>query len=104
MTQFGDPQSRDMARRELWGRGAAASSGHPIGVAEISTKRKNVKGAVGMAHMGDPAKADSQIYVTLADRPDLDGRYVVFGQLISGDDVPAMLQVGDLIARVYVKE
>lgn len=104
VTQFGDPQSRDMARRELWGRGAAASSGHPIGVAEISPKRKNVKGAVGMAHMGDPAKADSQIYVALADRPDLDGRYVVFGQLISGDDVPAMLQVGDLIARVYVKE
>ena len=42
-----------------------------------------------MAHMGDPAKADSQIYITLAPRPDLDGQYAVFGQVVEGDDVPA---------------
>ena len=41
--------------------------------------------------------------MTLEDRPDLDGRYAVFGQVIEGDDVPAMLQVGDLITRVYVR-
>jgi len=28
----------------------------------------------------------------------------VFGQVIAGDDVPAGLQVGDVIARMYVKE
>ena len=52
------------------GSGDAASSGKPIGVAEMSKKRLHVKGAVGVAHMGDPSKADSQIYVTLAARPD----------------------------------
>jgi cyclophilin family peptidyl-prolyl cis-trans isomerase len=56
-----------------------------------------------MAHQGDPARADSQIFVTLADRPDLNGRYVVFGQVVSGDDVPARLERGDLITRMYVK-
>jgi peptidyl-prolyl cis-trans isomerase B (cyclophilin B) len=104
LVQFGDPQSKDLAKRSLWGRGAAASSGHPIGAAEVTAKRNHVKGAVGMAHMGDPANADSQIYITLAPRPDLDLRYVVFGQVIAGIDVPAELEVGDSITRVYVRE
>jgi cyclophilin family peptidyl-prolyl cis-trans isomerase len=104
LVQFGDPQSRDLNKRDLWGRGAAASSGHPVGVAEITAKRRHVAGAVGMAHLGDPSKADSQIYITLAPRPDLDDRYVVFGRIVSGEDVPAKLQVGDTIFRMYVKE
>ncbi len=102
--QWGDPRSIDLSKEALWGRGDAASSGTPIGVPEISKKRTNTKGAVGMAHRGDPAKADSQIYVTLADRPDLDGRYAVFGHIISGADLPARLQRGDLILRMYVRE
>lgn len=103
VVQFGDPQTRDLDKRELWGRGRGAASGKPIGVAEITKKRTHKKGAVAMAHMGDPAKADSQIYVTLEERPDLDGRYAVFGQVIEGDDVPARLQAGDLITRVQVR-
>jgi cyclophilin family peptidyl-prolyl cis-trans isomerase len=102
--QWGDPRSRDAAKEADWGRGDAASSGTPIGAPEISKKRMHTKGAVAMAHPGDPAKADSQIYVTLADRPDLDGRYTVFGHLIAGADVPARLQGGDLILRMYVRE
>ena len=54
--------------------------------------------------MGLPARADSQIYVTLADRPDLNGRYAVFGHVTSGDDVPEKIQQGDVITRMYVKE
>jgi peptidyl-prolyl cis-trans isomerase B (cyclophilin B) len=56
-----------------------------------------------MSHMGNPALADSQIYVTLATRKDLDGQYAVFARLVDGEDVPARLQVGDLIRRVYVR-
>lgn len=104
VVQLGDPQSKDLSKRGVWGKGAAASSGHPIGAAEISTKRTHVRGAVGMAHLGDPSLADSQIYITLDARPDLDNRYVVFGQVVSGIDVPAELQVGDSIVRAYVKD
>lgn len=104
VVQWGDPRSRDLAQESEWGRGDAASSGTPIGAAEMSKKHLHIRGAVGMAHQGDAAKADSQIYVTLADRPDLNGRYVVFGRIISGEDVPARLQKGDLIQRMYVKE
>jgi cyclophilin family peptidyl-prolyl cis-trans isomerase len=103
VVQFGDPQTRDPSTRALWGRGAAAASGKPVGAAEITRRRLHVKGAVGMAHMGDPAKGDSQLYVTLAPRPDLDGQYAVFGQVTNGQEVVESLQVGDLITRVYVE-
>lgn len=104
VVQWGDPRSRDLAQESDWGRGDAASSGVPIGVAEMSKKHLHTKGAVAMAHQGNAAKADSQIYVTLADRPDLNGKYVVFGRIMSGADVPEQLQKGDLIRKMYVKE
>ena len=104
LVQWGDPRSRDTSKDADWGRGDAASSGTPVGVPEISKKRTHMKGAVGMAHPGDPSKADSQIYVTLADRPDLDGHYTVFGHVIAGAEVPSRIQRGDLITRMYVRE
>ncbi len=103
VVQWGDPRSKDLALQNDWGRGDQASSGTPIGSAEISKKRTHARGAVGMAHRGNPALADSQIYITLADRPDLNGRYVVFGQVVSGFDVLGNLQRGDVITRMYVK-
>src|SRR5476649_2196990 len=104
VVQWGDPRSRDMGKEADWGRGEAASSGTPVGVSEVSKKRTHMKGAVAMAHPGDPSKADSQIYVTLTDRPDLDGRYTVFGHVIAGAEVPSRIQRGDLITRMYVRE
>jgi len=89
---------------EVLPNGAAAASGKPVGVAEITKRRVHIKGAVGMAHPGRPALADSQIYVTLADRPDLNGKYTVFGRIISGADVPEKIQRGDEIKRMYVRE
>jgi peptidyl-prolyl cis-trans isomerase B (cyclophilin B) len=104
LVQWGDPRSRDTAQDADWGRGAEASSGAPVGVAEISNKRLHSEGAVAMAHPGVPAQGDSQIYVTLAERPDLNGKYAVFGQVVAGGDVPARLERGDVIRRVFVKE
>jgi cyclophilin family peptidyl-prolyl cis-trans isomerase len=108
--QMGDPQTRDMTKRDSWGRGAAASSGAPIGVAEMSKKRTHAKkGTVSMAYAGDPnlknaATADSQFFVTLAPRPELNGKYAVFGQVTTGLDVLSKIQVGDVIRKVTVKE
>jgi cyclophilin family peptidyl-prolyl cis-trans isomerase len=104
VVQWGDPRSRDPSREADWGRGPEASSGHPIGASELRRKRLHTRGAVAMAHLGNPALADSQIYVTLANRPDLNNRYTVFGHIVAGDDVPARLERGDLIRRMYVKE
>lgn len=102
--QWGDPQSRDRAKEAVWGRGDAAASGMPVGVSEISKKRTHVKGAVALAHQGNPAQADSQLYVMLGPREELNGRYAVVGQVIAGLDVPERIQKGDVIQRMYVKE
>jgi cyclophilin family peptidyl-prolyl cis-trans isomerase len=104
VVQWGDPRSRDVARESDWGLGSGASSGEPVGIAEITKKHLHTAGAVAMAHPGLPAGADSQIYVTLANRPDLDGRYTVFGHLVAGEDVLPRLERGDVIQRMYVRE
>lgn len=104
VVQFGDPQTRDTEARARWGKGDAAASGTPVGIAEVGTRRRHTALAVGLAHMGEPAKADSQLYITLAPRPDLDGRYAVIGRVFEGEEVPALLQVGDEIRRVYLRE
>jgi cyclophilin family peptidyl-prolyl cis-trans isomerase len=99
--QLGDPATRDMTRQTDWGRGG---SGTPIGAAEITKSRTHVRGAVAMAHAGDATKADSQWYVTLSPQAALDGKYTVFGKVISGMDVVVKLQVTDRIVRVTVRE
>jgi cyclophilin family peptidyl-prolyl cis-trans isomerase len=98
--QVGDPASRDMTKKDAWGRGG---SGTPIGVAEFSKVRTHVRGAVAMAHAGDASKADSQFYVTLAPVPRLDGSYTVFGKVIAGMDVVSKIAVGDRLIRATVK-
>jgi cyclophilin family peptidyl-prolyl cis-trans isomerase len=101
VVQLGDPTTRDMTKQADWGR---MGSGTPVGVAEITKTRTHVRGAVAMAHAGDPSKADSQWYVTLTAQPRLDGKYTVFGKVISGMDVVTRLEVTDRIVRVAVRE
>jgi cyclophilin family peptidyl-prolyl cis-trans isomerase len=98
--QVGDPNTRDYTKKALWGTGG---SGTPVGLSELSRKRLHVKGAVAMAHSGNPAKADAQWYVTLNAVPRLDGKYVVFGRVINGLDVTTQIRVGDVIRKMFVK-
>ena len=102
LIQVGDPESRDMSRREWWGRGG---SGKPVGIAEITKKRRQIRGAVAMAYAGtDPRGADSQFYILLKDHPDLDARYTVFGRVISGLEIADRIQVADVLRRASVRE
>jgi cyclophilin family peptidyl-prolyl cis-trans isomerase len=101
VVQMGDPASRDMTKKAQWGTGGSGTS---IGAAEFSKTRTHVLGAVAMAHAEDATEADSQFYVTLAPQPALDGKYVVFGKVISGMDAVRKIEVGDRIIRVTVRE
>lgn len=103
LIQLGDPQTRDYTKRDMWGRGPGAGSGKPIGAAEISKRRTNVRGAVGMAHAGDPTQADSQFYILRKDSPGLNGKYVIFGKVILGMDVVDKIQAGDVVKKMTVK-
>ena len=99
VVQFGDQQTRDMTKEKMWGR----IEGPAVGVAEFSKLRTHVRGAVALAHNGDASKADTQMYITLADTPRLNGKYVVFGKVISGMDVVDKLKYSDRIIRVTAR-
>src|SRR4030095_15274567 len=97
-----DPVSRDYSRQTWWGR---QSSGKPIGVAEITKKRRLVLGARAMGYPGtDKAAADSQFFIMRRAAPELDGKYTVFGKVLTGQDVVAKIQRGDVLKRAYLKE
>ena len=100
VVQFGDPQTRDMSRRDRWG---SQGSGKSIGVGEFSPKRTHIRGAVAIAHTGDAKLGDSQMYITLAPTPRLNNSYTVFGQVISGMDVVDRLVETDVIRRITVR-
>jgi peptidyl-prolyl cis-trans isomerase B (cyclophilin B) len=102
IVQIGDPQTRNMLMRDYWGR---AASGKPIGVAEITKKRRHIRGAVAMAYPGtDPRSADSQFFIDIKPHPEWDAKYTVFGKVIKGIEVVDKIQVADVVKRAYVKE
>ena len=99
VVQFGDPQSRDMTKQGSWGTG---SSYNPIGVVELS-KRKNIRGMVGLAHSGNARLADSQLYILKRANPTLDGQHVIVGQVVSGMAVVDKLERADMLKMVTIK-
>jgi len=101
LVQFGDPLSRDMSKRDYWGTGG---SGKPVGVSEVSPKRKHSVGSVALAHAGNPRGADSQMYIMLIAQPKYDKDYTVIGRVISGMSVVQKLEETDVIRRATVKE
>lgn len=102
LVQVGDPVSRDVSRQAWWGR---QGSGKPIGIAEVTKKRRHVVGAVSMAYPGsDRMLADSQFFITRRTAPELDGKYTVFGKVLKGQDVVAKIQRGDILKRAYLKD
>jgi cyclophilin family peptidyl-prolyl cis-trans isomerase len=104
LAQVGDPGSRNVQNEASWGSG---SSGNPIGVAEISKKWTHIRGAVGLAHVGDDAAtakyADSQFYIMKTASPSLDGKYAVVGRVTKGMEVVDQIVKGDVLKNVYLK-
>ena len=101
VAQWGEPLTRDMTKEKLWGGGG---SGKAVGVGEFSKLRTHVRGAVGLAHPGNAAEGDSQIYVTLSNQPSLNGKFTVLGRVISGMEVLDKIRQPDRIVRVTVRE
>lgn len=60
----------------------------------------NAKGIVAMARGFDPNSATSQFYITLTPQTSLDGKYAIFGKVISGLSVLDKIEVGDMLYGV----
>ncbi len=108
LVQTGDPQTSDEALREKWGTGGEDKT------IPAEIKRPHRVGAVAMARRSDKVNPQrrsngSQFYICLGNYGALDGKYTVFGQVVSGID--SLKRISTLpvdandcpIARVEVK-
>jgi cyclophilin family peptidyl-prolyl cis-trans isomerase len=106
VVQFGDQLSRDMTKKDQWGKGGSGprQGVRPLGVNEIN-KRQFVRGVVGMAHQPweDPEAGDCQLFIVKVANPALNGKYVAIGRVAKGMDVVDKLEVEDVIKDVSVK-
>lgn len=101
LVQIGDPGTRDVSRQAYWGGGG---TGKPIGVSEVTKKRRHIRGAVAMAYAGNnPKGADSQFYIVLRPKPELDAKYTVFGRVVTGMDVVEKIKRGDVLKKASIK-
>jgi peptidyl-prolyl cis-trans isomerase B (cyclophilin B) len=56
----------------------------------------HVRGILSMARTDDPASASSSFFIVLAPAPSLDGKYTVFGRVVSGMDVIEKIEAAPL--------
>ena len=103
LVQVGDLASRDVTKKEWWGRSVHTPT---IGVGEISKKLIHVRGSVGLAYAagGTPAGANSQFYIAKEALPSLNGKYTIIGRVKVGMPTVDTIQVGDLIKNATLKE
>ena len=82
MAQTGDPKGD-----------GTGGSGHKL-KAEFSNE-KHVRGIVSMARAADPDSADSQFFIMFASAPSLDGKYTIWGKVVSGMEYIDQIKKGD---------
>ena len=63
--------------------------------------RPYLRGTVGMALDG-PDSGGSQFFIAHSPQPHLDGRYTVFGRVVTGMEIVDRIRVGDVIQRIRV--
>ena len=78
--QGGDPLSRDKNRAN------DGTGGPGYTLPQEPNDKKHTRGAFAMAAVGDKSSG-SQFFIDLIDKPNWDGKYTVFGHVISGMDV-----------------
>jgi peptidylprolyl isomerase len=82
MAQTGDPKGD-----------GTGGSGKKI-PAEFSSE-KHVRGTASMARSNDPNSADSQFFICFAPAPFLDGKYTVWGKVVSGMEFIDQIKRGE---------
>ena len=98
VVQAGDPQSKTLPPGDP--KLGTGGPGYTI-KAEFNT-RPHERGVIAMARRQDPDSAGSQFYITLAPANFLDGKYTVFGKVVSGMNVVDTIKVGDRIASIKI--
>jgi peptidyl-prolyl cis-trans isomerase B (cyclophilin B) len=82
----------------------AGDAGYTIKCETAGNPRRNVRGALSMAHRGKDT-GSCQFFICHTPQSHLDGKHTVFGQVIEGMEVVDAISQGDRMKKVYmVKE
>ncbi|MCS7065117.1 MAG: peptidylprolyl isomerase [Fimbriimonadales bacterium] len=100
VVQAGDPVTKDPNVSLDDPRVGTGGPGYTIKFEPNNLKHK--RGAIGMARTPDPDSAGSQFYICLEPQPQLDGSYVVFGEVVQGMEIVDRIQRGDVIVKAVV--
>lgn len=99
MAQVGDPLTKIAGNENRWGTG---DPGYKIMDEFDPTLKHDSAGILSMANSG-PNTGGSQIFITYAPQPHLDGKHAVFGKLVEGMEVLESIEVGDKIIKATFK-
>ena len=112
MAQTGDVSNGNMEKNFNIRMAGTGGSEHPNLPAEFSLLSYE-KGTVGMARSQHPDSANSQFFIMFSKAPFLDGKYTVFGKVISGQNTVDLIKKGqgsngevtepDYMSKVYIK-
>ena len=91
MAQTGDPTGTGMGGSKL-----------PNLPAEFTPQPFN-RGTLGMARSNDPNSANSQFFICFQSAPFLNGKYTVFGEVVSGMEFVDKIKKGDQAQNGMVK-
>ncbi len=83
MAQTGDPRGD-----------GTGGSGKTV-KAEFKSSEHFKRGTVGLARANDPNSGDSQFFICFAPQPSLDGKYTIFGEVVSGMEFIDAIKKGD---------
>ena len=101
------PQQVRMAVREQL-RGIHPGVGDPGYVIkdewDANPNNHHVEGALSLTHKAKPDSGSCQFFFSLADHPEYDDRFTVFGRVIEGMDVVHALRVGDEIKSIVIEQ
>lgn len=70
---------------------------------ETNPRNQHERGSLCLAHKSSPHSGSCQFYFSLAQQPEFDNAYTVFGKTIEGLDVIDALKIGDAIKHVTIE-
>lgn len=98
LVQIGDPQSKTGDLNTL------STTGKDGKIPYENSGFNHIEGAVGLvrSNVSDLNTGGDQFYIALAPAKFLDGKYTVFGQVVSGMDVAKQIERGDRVISMTI--
>ena len=94
MIQGGDPNSKDLSKKNMWGTG---DPGYKF--EDEFNNEKLVLGSLAMANSGPNTNGSQFFIVTAESTPWLDGKHTNFGKVVEGMDIVKKIEASEIDSR-----